>query len=644
MGTKTINIITPVGGFSLGTQAVEEATANELVNRGVAKWVSSESVPAGSLSKVKDSLTGVVSVHPDDISAVMASAALSFGLVFVPPSGDVTGATDTAALKAAVAKSAGTSNGIGFLDADYYFNDTVDVTDGYRTQFESVRTGLSPQPGSVIIPPKMIGAGLYRTRLWMKAGSKPLMRFYGAAAGVQMQSPLLFGLTMYGPGHTVGNYLTSAIQFGGVSATYKNITADPLLSFCGFMGWNTCVRHDDTTGATYEKCFFQQSKFHVERGYNCDAFTFNWCDFGDQSLSSKITCTINGTTAITTTGNLFNNVPNGSTVAGTNIPAGTTITITDGNSAVLSAAATGSGSITLYCFLGVAVVDSHATLGSGWVPPYGSNGDSNGLAFNNCWFLRIKMALGAYQPSSSGTKFNTCYTELMWKLAELGNSGDAGCPSGFTVENTHFSQTESFMVNGVVDVLSSGATTGVVMKWTDNRSDAINPNATRVPWVYAPVSFNSAAAFEWDRNVLGTNNGVATVNVAGSAATIPDKTRYVVGTGQGVQAGGFARTYTASSGSLSWDYGGEDQIQITLDASMTVNNNGSQNPPKGRKLTFIVTDSGAGGKTLTFGSKFLNGSGSAIAAFTASTAGKVAVFEFLWDGVNYRQTNTAQWA
>lgn len=597
-----------------------------------------------AINKLVDVGNSVQAIAPEDISTVIAAAALSSGLLFVAPSGDTSGTTDTAALKAAIAATANTSKGIGFIDADYYFNDTSDITDGYRTEFESTRRGRVQSPGSVIIPPKLIGAGLYRTRLWMTVGSKPMLRFYGAAAGVQMQSPLLFGLTFYGPGHTVGNYLTSAIQFGGVSTTYKNIAADPLLSFCGFMGWNTCVRHDDTTGATYEKCFFQQSKFHVERGYNCDAFTFNWCDFGDQSLSSKITCTTNGTTAITTTGDLFNNVPNGSTVAGTNIPAGTTITITDGNNAVLSAAATDSGSITLYCFLGVAVVDSHATLGSGWVPPYGSNGDSNGLAFNNCWFLRIKMAVGAYQPSSSGTKFNTCYTELMWKLAELGNPGDTGCPSGFTVENMHFSQTESFMVNGVVDVLSAGATTGVVMKWTDNRSDAINPNATKVPWVYAPAAYNSAAAFEWDRNVLGTNNGVATVNVAGSAARVPDKVRYVVGTGQGVQAGGFARTYSASSGNLNWDYGGEDQFQITLDANMTVNNNGSQNPPKGRELAFIVTDSGAGGKTLTFGSKFLNGSGAAISAFTASTAGKTAVFKFLWDGTNYRQTNTAQWA
>lgn len=597
-----------------------------------------------SVNKLVNPIMGTQVIAPDDISTVLAAAALSFGLVFVPPSGDTTGVTDTAALQAAITSTYGTSKGIGFIDGDYYFNDTSDVVNGYVTDFEAVRTGLGTATNAVVIPPKFVGAGLYRTRLRMVTVSKPMLRFYGSSAGVQMQSPLLFGLTFYGPGHNVGTYMTSAIQFGGVSASYKNITADPLISFCGFMGWNTCVRHDDTTGATYEKCFFQRFKYGVERGYNCDVFTFNWCDFGDQSLTSKITCTINNTTAITTTGNLFNNVPNGSTVIGTNIPAGTTITVTSGNSAVLSNAATGSGSITLYCTLGVAVSDAHATLGSGWVPPYGSNGDSNGLTFNNCWFLRIKMAVGAWLPTSSAIKLSTCYTELMYKLAELGNSGDAGCPSGFTVENTHFSQTESFMVNGVVDVLSAGATTGVVMKWVDNRSDAISPSATKVPWVYAPAAYNSAAAFEWDRNVLGTNSGVSTVNVAGSAAFIPDKVRYVVGTGSGVQAGGFARTYTASSGNLNWDYGGEDQFQIALDANMTVNNNGSQNPPKGRELTFVVTDSGAGGKTLTFGSKFLNGSGTAIGAFTTSTANKTAVFKFLWDGTNYRQTNTAQWA
>lgn len=91
MGTKTINIITPVVGFSLGTQDVQEATANELVNRGVAKWVSSESVPAGSLAKVKDSLTGVVSVHPDDLSAVRG--ALAFASV------SANGVDDTAAIQ-----------------------------------------------------------------------------------------------------------------------------------------------------------------------------------------------------------------------------------------------------------------------------------------------------------------------------------------------------------------------------------------------------------------------------------------------------------------------------------------------------------------------------------------------------------------
>lgn len=581
----------------------------------------------------------------DKVSASIIRAALSAGLIFVPPSGDVTGATDTAAIAAAIAACAGTSKGIGFVDGDYYWNNTNDVTVGYSTSFEAIRTGLSPatQAGTVVVPPRFIGAGIYRTRHNMVVANKPMLRFYGSAAGVQLQSPFITGMTFRGPNRS-GKF-TSALQFGGVSTTYKNIIADPLIYSVGFLNFNTCTRHDDTTGATYDKCFFQNFMYGVDRGYNCDVFKFRACDFGDQSLESKITCTLNSTTAITTTGNLFKNVPTGATVCGTGIPAGTTITVVDGNNATLSAAATISGSITLYCFLGTAVVDSFTGYGTGWVPPYGAVGNSNILTFEDCWFLRIKMAVGAYHPTSSGIRFMNCYTELMWKLAELGNAGDAGCPSGFTVENTHFSQTESFMVKGVVDVLSAGATTGVVMKWVDNRSDAVNPSATKVPWIYAPVAYNSAASVEWDRNVLGTNNGVATVNVAGSAAYIPDKVRYVVGTGSGMQSGGYQRSLVASSmGTLNWDYGGEDEIYYYMDGNVTINNHGSQNPPRGRCLSFIFEDSGAGGKTITFGTKFLNASGAAIGTFTASTAGNRAVFIFKWDGAKYRQLNTAQWA
>lgn len=582
-----------------------------------------------------------------DPYTLAALAVVGGGLLFVPPTGDVTGVKDTAALQAAIASCANTSRGIGFADADYYFNATSDITDGYRTAFEAVRTGLAPDLTTVVVPPKLVGAGLYRTRFRMVTPSIPLLRFYGTTAGTQIQSPVIQGITFYGPGASSGTYRSAAMQFGGVSSTYKNITADPMIASCGFMNWHTGVRHDDTTGATYEKCFFQSTLYCVDRGYNCDVFTFRACDFGDQSLTSKISCTItNGSTALTTTGNLFNNLVKGATVYGPGIPAGTTVTaITNGNSAVISAAATATSTSTCYFFYGTAVCDSIAGYGSGWVAPYGSTGNSNITIFDGCWFLRMKMAIGAYASSTSSIHFNNCYTELMWKLAELGNPGDTGCPTGFTVENTHFSQTESFKVNGVVDVLSAGATTGCMFKFVDNRSDAINPSASNVPWIYAPASYNSAAAVEWDRNVLGTNAGVPTVNVAGSAATIPDKTRYVVGTGAGVENGGFVRYYTVSSNgaTLNWDYGGEDQFQITLDGNFTLNNNGSQNPPKGRRITFIFTADATAGRTITFGTKYLNASGIAIGAFTASVASKIAIFDFIWDGLNWRQMNTAQW-
>jgi hypothetical protein len=579
---------------------------------------------------------------PDDNGDVVVVCGT---LIFVPPSGDTSGDTDTAAIKAAIAQAANTSKGIGFIEGDYYWNDTVDITDGYRTQFESVRTGLNPLPASVIIPPKLVGAGLYRTRHRMVVSGKPMLRYYGTANGVQMQSPFIFGMNFHGPGFNTGNFMTSAIQFGGVSTTYKNITADPQLTQVGFFDFNTCVRHDDTTGATYDKCFFQRFLFGVDRGYNCDIFKFHSCDFGDQSLNSNFTCTItNNSTTITTTGNQFNDVPSGAYVAGNGIPNGTTITVNSGNSATLSNPATLTGTTKLYAFLGVAVVDSGTGYGTGWVPPFGENGSGNILVFDSCWFLRIKMVLGAYAPSSSAIRFTNSYTELLWKMAELGLPGDATCPSMFTVENHHFSQTESFMVNGVVDVRSSGSTNGVVMKWTDNRSDSLSPNASQVPWVFAPNAYNSTAAFLWDRNILATNDGIPTVNVAGSSATIPDKTRYVVGTNKGVQSGGFVRNYNASAGTLIWDYGGEDQVHVDLNANVTINDHGSQNPPKGRELTFLVTDSGAGGKVITFGSKYLNSSGAAIGAFTTSVAGKTAVFKFIWDGNNYRQLNTTQWA
>ena len=567
--------------------------------------------------------------------------------VFLPPSGDVTGKTDTEALKKAVAECANTSKSIGFIEGDYYFNDTINVTDGYRSYFEAAKNGNDPDNGEMIVPPKFVGAGLWRTRLHMTVPNKPLLWFYGlqAEGHPQMQSPYFEGIGFFGPGFAAGGAMTVAVQFGGESTLSKQITADPWFVQCGFFDWHTCVRHDDTTGATYTKCFFQRFRFGVDRGYNSDIYTFNQCAFGDQSLTSLVTATtVNGSATITTTGGAFANLTTGAFIAGVGIPAETTVTKVDDNTATLSQNATASGTVEIYTFLGVAVADVIAGKGSGWVQPSGIVGNSNGVQFNNCWFMRLYSALSAYHPSSSASVFSTCYTELLYKFVELGIETDATSPFGLVIQDHHFSQPKSFRTRGVVDVLSAASANNFSVTMLRCRTDApTNAELPAVPWINSPLSYNGTASVVWEQNILETRAGVASVNHGGTQATISKLQRFVVG-GASVEGGGYVKSHTASVGDLFWDYAGEDQVHITANANMTINNFGGQNPPKGRELVFILTDSGAGGRVITFGSKFLNSSGTAIGAFTASVAGKSAIFRFIWDGTNMRQTNTAQWA
>lgn len=568
-------------------------------------------------------------------------------LIFVPPSGDLTGAKDTAALRAAVASCAGTSGSIGFVDGDYYFNDTIDVTDGFRSSFEAAKNGTDPGNGEMIVPPRFVGAGIWRTRLHMVTPNKPLLWLYGTQDDgfPQMQSPYFEGIGFFGPGFAAGGAMTVAVQMGGESTALKQITADPWFVQCGFFDWHTCVRHDDTTGATYTKCFFQRFRFGVDRGYNSDIYTFNQCAFGDQSLTSLVMATtVNGSTSITTTGDAFANLTTGAVVAGVGIPADTTITKVDANAATLSQPATASGTVEIYTFLGIAVSDVIAGKGSGWVQPNGIVGNSNGVQFNNCWFMRLYSALSAYHPSSAGSVFSTCYTELLYKFVELGISSDATTPFGLVVQDHHFSQPKSFRAGGVIDVLSSASANNFSVSMLRCRTDApADADLPSVPWINSPLSYNGAASIVWEQNILATRAGVASVNHGGTQANISKLQRFVVG-GASVESGGYVKSHTASIGDLFWDYAGEDQVHITADANMTINNFGGQNPPKGRKLTYILTDSGAGGRVITFGSKYLKTDGTVLGAFAASVANKSAVLSFMWDGAAMRLLNTAQWA
>lgn len=569
------------------------------------------------------------------------------GLIFVPPSGDKTGAKDTRALKEAIERCYGTSLGIGLAAGDFYFNDTTTITDGFRSNFEAAKNGADPDNGKMIVPPRFVGAGIWRTRLHMVTPNKPLLWLYGTQDDglPQMQSPYFEGIGFFGPGFAAGVPMTVAIQFGGESTALKQITADPWFVQCGFFDWHTCVRHDDTTGATYTKCFFQRFRFGVDRGYNSDIYTFNQCAFGDQSLTSMVNATtVNGSTAITTTGSAFANLTTGAVVAGVGIQADTIITKVNANAATLSKPATASGTVEIYTFLGIAVSDVIAGAGSGWVQPNGIVGQSNGVQFNNCWFMRLYSALSAYHPSSSGSVFSTCYTELLYKFVELGVSSDATTPFGLLIQDHHFSQPRSFRNGGVIDVLSSASANHFSATLLRCRTDAASDDELpAVPWINSPLSFNGTASLVWEQNILPVRAGVPSVNHGGTTAVIPIKQRFVVGGGS-VENGGYVKTYASATGDLFWDYAGEDQVHITANSAMTINNFGGQNPPKGRELIIILTDSGAGARVITFGSKFLNASGTAIGAFTPSVANKSAVFRFIWDGANFRQTNTAQWA
>lgn len=567
--------------------------------------------------------------------------------IFLPPSGDVTGVKDTAALKEAIAKCANTSKSVGFIEGDYYFNDTIHITDGYRSYFEAAKNGNDNQNGVMIVPPKFVGAGLLRTRFNMNTANKPLLWYYGKQEDgfPQMQSPYVEGIGFFGPGFSSGNNMTVAIQFGGESSVLKQITADPLFIQCGFYDWHTCVRHDDTTSATYNKCFFQRFLFGVDRGYNSDIYVFNQCAFGDQSLTSMVNATTtNGSTNITTTGDAFANLTSGSTIAGPGIQADTTVTKVNDNTATLSKPATASGTVEVFTFLGIAVVDVIAGKGTGWTAPYGIVGNSNGVQFNNCWFMRLYSALSAYHPSSSASVFSTCYSELLYKFVELGVSSDATTPFGLTISDHHFSQPKSFRTGGVIDVLSSASANNFSISIKGSRTDASgDAELPTVPWINSPLSYNGTASIVWEQNYLPTRSGVSSVNHGGTNAFIPNKQRFVIGGGS-VEGGGYVKSYTSSTGDLFWDYAGEDQVHITANSNMTINNFGGQNPAKGRRVTFILTDSGDGGRVITFGNKFLNSSGTAIGAFTTSVANKSAILEFIWDGANMRQVNTAQWA
>jgi hypothetical protein len=589
----------------------------------------------------------IVSVVPsaEDYLTTEEVAAIRAGGVYIQPTNNST--TDPAVAQAAADIAAAAGQTL-YLGAGTWNFTTSGITS--EGGLDVVRGGVA---GVAYKALQIAGAGIGKTIINVGASQKA---FWYSTPGTTGSFPRIADLSIIGPGVASG---AIGIQIGGKSSVRSDLITEIEIERVLIDNVTSGMIFDDATGIRLRTVRVLRAKYHIEIGYNVDGLVMDpdcfWSP--DDGYLSRQECVItsssNSITGLPTAATARLQVgyavlapglfPPGSYVGSI---ASTSVTVVDYNNSAVNATGNGTevsfaiGRVISYGTTTAATAGTHyPSEGSPFVSPYWSTQWAAGTqgrvgAANHeirGGFSQVEM-VSDIPGSGTSNIWHSLYVESVGFYSRIGQSDQAIGPQCIAYERCYFGALDT-IICAPIRVFYAQPEFRLSVKQCSTDSISLP-----YPWIEGTTSNYGAYGLSWEDSLLNTTLGytLSIGNTVYSCRPLIATSFYAdARRGDGIE----------SRNGGAWEYHGQDGLKVDLtSADLTIQNPATFNTRMNGKL-FTVYSNGITGRTLTFGTYFIDSDGTALGAVASGATGTKMATTFMWDdaAVKFRALSPVYW-